>query len=187
MSVPWPTCLPTWHNLDNLLAQLAPTLPACCQKIGVQLEPRYDPNRDYRDYVVTDKDLPLLSTLAASNALGLHQRESVRTFIADGRLPARRGAHRNSTFQIPAWAVKGMAEFRHGPGDPDQPSRSEGSSRENRILELENALVVLRNAAEHERNARRLLEQAIAEANTANDILSNGVSSVLIPQSPPTS
>jgi hypothetical protein len=52
-----------------------------------------------------------------------------------------------------------------------------------RVRELEQALLVLRAAAEHERNARRLLEGALRESGKANDLLADSLGSVVVPPS----
>jgi hypothetical protein len=135
----------------------------------------YDPTRDYRSYLVTDADQPLLSKRDAASELGQSE-EAIRSMIIKGRLPARRDQTRyRAPYLIPRWAVDGKKA-----GAPDAEDH-----RAQRVRELEDALTLLRAAREHEQRAFQLQSEAMQELQAANEILSRAVGNVIVPSSPP--
>lgn len=138
--------------------------------------PAYDPAQDYRQYRVSSRDAPFLTTQSAARLIGYKQSESVRLLVRGGRLPSRRGqGGYNPRIEIPEWAVQGWMTYKGITGGQQNEPVSA------RIQELEQALLILRAAGEHERKARRLLEDALRESGHANDLLSEAVGSVVVP------
>lgn len=111
-----------------------------CQLANRGCVTAYDPTRDYRDYAVRDEtDEPLLDRVGSAALLRLSG-EQVRKLVLAGRLPARRASGRyNAPYEIPRWAVEGLARHRAGvlgPPPPDPPEQRRGVSRD----ELERGL-----------------------------------------------
>lgn len=161
----------------------------CIERVGNKMTAQdraaYDPGRDYRDYPVSDADAPFLTTSNARRRLGYQHSEAVRQLVVKGQLPARRsGPEYNAPYQIPEWAVRGWMTYK-GIRDPDQATPTSDSDSNARIRELEDALLVLRRAREHDRKATGLLEQALRERRMAYDLLDDALGLVVIPQSPP--
>lgn len=171
------------------------------------MDARFERGMDYRKYRVTDTDRPLTTVTLAADRMGVTA-ETVRRRIRDGLLPARReNDEYNPRYLVPLWAVEGWvasdpsrsyhdlrepastdtpASHGQSPVDVQFARRSLGAgARTTREAELERALVVLRAANEHERRSRQLLEEALAEASRANDLLAEAVGSVIIPDAPP--
>jgi len=150
----------------------------------------YEADRDYTDYVVGDQDLPLVSTAQAAATLK-RTPETVRNLIKTGRLPARRsGVGYNPRYEIPLWAVEGRVsrgDVRLGvPSPPMAASISvEAHSTAERMARLENALIALRLAREHERRAQELQSSAVSELRAANEVLSAALSGGVLPDLPP--
>lgn len=140
---------------------------------------RYDPSADYLEVELSSADGPFVTARAAAARVGLPSPDAVRRLVREGRLPARRAsAGYNARLQIPEWAIDGWAEY---VGRSRSEVRTPQANHLARIAELENALVVLRQAAEHEQRARRHLEAALAERGIANDLLSEALGAVVVP------
>lgn len=142
---------------------------------------RYSPLEDYRQYSVTHDDGPLLSTSAAARSLGVQTTQGVRSLIDAGRLPALRAGR---GWLVPEWAVRGRVELRSGkPASARQTGQGPNEATA-RVRELEDALIALRAAEEHQRRARAHQQEALREWSEAYDVLHDAVGAILIPSSP---
>jgi excisionase family DNA binding protein len=151
---------------------------------------RYERGRSYSEYTVTDRDEPLLTVSHAATRLG-RSTQTVRAMIRRGELPFKQTDHGyNPRYLIPSWAVEGLSQAR-GLQLPRTEQQIGPASRpyatNDRVRSLENALLAIREAREHEIRARDLHVNALKELQRANDLLHAAVTGVLLPDHAPDS
>lgn len=139
---------------------------------------KYNPAIDYRSYAVGEKDRPLLTTNQTAQKLGLTTTQGVRSLVKAGRLPAK---HVDRRCLVPEWAVQGRKEHREQTLGRLPTDRSDDTYLRTRVTSLEDSLVALRAASEHERRAHAHQQDALREWSLAYNILHEAVGAIVVP------